>query len=262
MPCTRHAENRPRSHGRPPPPIRLPSDVKSTFHFGIERIYPAQTAPSHPRGHPIRFPGTPPAIVSTRCAELAELADATVSKTVVRKDVWVRVPHSALAPRGSPARGGRSPVGSSSYFLGVQPPGPTRRGCAPRTPHAGGCVRRQASRLGRRCDPGFRSAGISDRSQGEPCSRRALAGGELVVFSGGATPRPHSAELRPRTPMRVVAFGGKRLVLVVGAFRGFGWQGLATTESYLWRWRALIGRQPCNPGLRSRIVDTAGYRVR
>ncbi len=49
----------------------------------------------------------------TRCAELAELADATVSKTVVRKDVWVRVPHSAPRSDGI-SESGRFPSVSRS----------------------------------------------------------------------------------------------------------------------------------------------------
>ncbi len=44
------------------------------------------------------------------------------------------------APRATSVRGERSPEGARRYLLGVQPPGPARRGFAPRTPHAGGCV--------------------------------------------------------------------------------------------------------------------------
>src|SRR5690606_17924736 len=72
--------------------------------IGWCRDYRSPGTPSHlpclpplPPPHPTRNSAIRPprAIICTRCAELAELADATVSKTVVRKDVWVRVPHSA-----------------------------------------------------------------------------------------------------------------------------------------------------------------------
>ncbi len=136
MPCTR--PNRRKAAIAPGdlrPTFGLSSDVKSTFHFGIERIYPAQTARSRRNAQPVRFRATRPAIVATRCAGLAELADATVSKTVVRKDVWVRVPHSALA-FGVPCSR-RALAGALVIVLGVQPPGPARRGFAPRTPRGG-----------------------------------------------------------------------------------------------------------------------------
>lgn len=133
MPCTRPNQRKAALARRDRrPSIGLSSDVKSTFHFGIERIYPAQTVLPRRTHPPIRVHATRPAIVATRCAELAELADATVSKTVVRKDVWVRVPHSALA-LGCPLLAESACGGRSLFLLGAQPPDPARRCFAPRT---------------------------------------------------------------------------------------------------------------------------------
>ncbi len=149
MPCTRPNQRKAAlARGEHRSAVGLSSDVKSTFHFGIERIYPAQTVPSRRSGQPISVHPTRPAIVAIRCAGLAELADATVSKTVVRKDVWVRVPHSALA-FGCPLLAESARRGRSSFLLGVQPPGPARRGFAPEPPDVRGYVGLES------CDSGW-----------------------------------------------------------------------------------------------------------
>lgn len=117
------------------PTCALSSDVKSTFHFRSQRIYPAQTPSRRRRTPRIRRIAHRPAIVASRCAGLAELADATVSKTVVRKDVWVRVPHSA--PLATHVRGARSPgVVPRHIFWGRGPQTPLG-GFAPEPPSVG-----------------------------------------------------------------------------------------------------------------------------
>src|SRR5690606_27411654 len=80
---------------RPPTARQVSSDLKTTVARPPQRIYPAQSPRRPIRPSRLSAIRPAPAIVHFRCAGLAELADATVSKTVVRKDVWVRVPHSA-----------------------------------------------------------------------------------------------------------------------------------------------------------------------
>ncbi len=199
------------------PTIGLSSDVKSTFHFGIERIYPAQTVRSRRNPQPIRFHATRPAIVAIRCAGLAELADATVSKTVVRKDVWVRVPHSALTfgcpllaesargGRSSFIKGGRPPPpppgggGRLGFYCGGPPPRPRSAGLRPRTPHVRGCVgigtvRCDLALVGRswECGPGRRSAWLRPTPA---CVVVLSENGALLPSDRRGT---HEAQARPR----------------------------------------------------------------
>lgn len=222
MPCTRPNQRKAAlARGDRRPSIGLSSDVKSTFHFGIERIYPAQTARSRRTDQPIRVHATRPAIVATRCAELAELADATVSKTVVRKDVWVRVPHSALAP-GCPLLAESACGGRSLFLLGVQPPGPARRGFAPRTPRDAWLRQEGIKR--------FRSGHLPQGSSSTPLRiERAVfplwVSPRCVVASGrdmGAyecaldlSKMPPSRQVCVASPYR---FGGRPDVTVDGAF--------------------------------------------
>ncbi len=118
------------------PPSRSDTDRTGTG----SSPQPVRSSPELHRVRPTipttEFPGQPDSATDTNAPRIPQTPRVTTSKTVVRKDVWVRVPHSA--PWATHVRGNRSAWWCLVLSSGGATPRP-RPGACPRTPFCWGC---------------------------------------------------------------------------------------------------------------------------